>query len=372
MKYRRMPIEIESPEQFGYDKIRCNLTESSVTDQSLAGLGLDLSQLVLAYTDHLGKPGLRELIAADGPNLSPQDVLVTPSAAAALFIVATSLLNPGDHMVVMHPNYATSIETPLAIGCQVDYLRLSFENGFRFDIDQLAALLRPETKLISLTSPHNPTGMALSEAELNAVIALAESRGCYLLLDETYREMNFAGPTPLAASISRRAISVASMSKSYGLPGIRIGWIISRDDALQETFLAAKEQIFICNSVVDEEIAFHVLNRKSQVLPPILERNRRGFEITRAWMAQQNGMEWVPPAGGVVCFPRIRAAAASNVDGFYAILNDKYRTFVGPGHWFGMERRYMRVGYGWTSLEELAEGLQNISLALEEANRSQV
>ncbi len=157
--------------------------------------------------------------------------------------------------------------------------------------------------------------MALSEAELNAVMALAESRGCYLLLDETYREMNFAGPTPLAASISRRAISVASMSKSYGLPGIRIGWIISRDEALQEMFLAAKEQIFICNSVVDEEIAFHVLNRKSQVLPPILERNRRGFEITRAWMAQQNGMEWVPPAGGVVCFPRIRAAAASNVDG---------------------------------------------------------
>ncbi len=369
MKYRRMPIEIESPEQFGYDRIRFNLTESSVTDMPLAMLELDLNPLVLAYTDHLGKPALRELLAADGAGLTAQDVTITPSAAAALFIVATSILDKGDHLVVMHPNYATNIETPNAIGCQVDYLRLSFENGFRFDINALAALIRPETKLISLTTPHNPTGVTLTDADLHAAAALAEQHGCYLLVDETYREMNFAGVTTLAASISPRCISVASMSKSYGLPGIRIGWIITRDKALQETFLAAKEQIFICNSIIDEEIAYQVLARKSEILPPILQRNQRGFETVRSWIAQQDEFEWVQPQGGVVCFPRIKPSLDIDVEAFHRILNETYGTFVGPGHWFGMERRFMRVGYGWTSIEELSNGLKALTLAAQDAKK---
>ncbi len=367
MKYRRMPIEIESPEQMGYGNIRCNLTESSVADMRLSELGLDLNSLMLAYTDHLGRPGLRELIAAEGPGLSAPDVVVTPGAAAALFIVASSLLEAGDHLVVMHPNYATNIETPHAIGCEVDRLGLSFERGFRFEIDQLASLIRPNTKLISLTTPHNPTGITLTEGDLRAVAALADAKGCHLLVDETYREMNFSGPTPPAAGFGRHCISVASMSKSYGLPGIRIGWIITRDESLRETFLAAKEQMFICNSVVDEEIAFEVLSRKEKILPPILSRNRRAFEALRSWIGAQAAFEWVEPSGGVVCFPRIRPDSAADIDAFYRILNEKYRTFVGPGHWFGMDRRFMRIGYAWPAAGELEEGLNNISSAVEES-----
>lgn len=367
MKYRRMPIEMESPEQFGYGNIRCNLTESSVSDMPLSELNVDLAALVLAYTDHLGKPELRALIAADGAGLTPGDVIVTQSAAAALFIVATSLLEKSDHLVVIHPNYATNIETPRTIGCGIDFLSLSFDEGFRFDIDRLAALIKPETKLISLTTPHNPTGTTLTEANLRAATALAESHGCYLLVDETYREMNFAGPTPLAASLSPRCISVASMSKSYGLPGIRIGWIVTQDKQLQETFLAAKEQIFICNSIIDEEIAYRALSQKAKILPPILERNRQGFEMVRQWMEDQNDFEWVQPSGGVVCFPRIKAESGANIEAFYHILNDKYKTFVGPGHWFGMDRHYMRIGFGWPTASELEEGLQNLSQAVAEA-----
>lgn len=367
MKYRRMPIEIESPEQFGYGNIRCNLTESSVSDMPLSALDVDLSKLILAYTDHLGKPELRELLAAEGKSLSPDDVTITQSAAAALFIVATSLLEKSDHLVVMHPNYATNIETPKAIGCNIDFMSLSFDDGFRFDIDKLAALIKPETKLISLTTPHNPTGTTLTESDLHAAADLAESHGCYLLVDETYREMNFAGPTPLAATLSPRCISVASMSKSYGLPGIRIGWIITKSEQLHETFLAAKEQIFICNSIIDEEIAWRALSRKSEILPPILQRNRRGFEMVKQWMAGQDIFEWVQPSGGVVCFPRIKPDSGVNIEAFYRILNDKYKTFVGPGHWFGMDRHFMRVGFGWSTAGELEEGLQNLSLAAEEA-----
>ncbi len=367
MKYRRMPIEVESPEQIGYSNIRCNLTESSVTDMALADLELNLNELVLAYTDHVGKPELRELLAAEGAGLRSGDVLVTQSAATALFIVATSLLDESNRLVVMRPNYATNIETPRAIGCGIDFLDLKFEDGFRFNPDRLAALVKPGTRLLSLTTPHNPTGTTLTQSDLEAVIALAEARDCYVLVDETYREMNFSGPTPLAASLSPRCISVSSFSKSYGLPGIRVGWIVTRDKALQELFLAAKEQIMICNSIVDEEIAFRVLSQKEQLLPPILRRNRRRFETVKAWMAQQKYMDWVEPRGGVVCFPRIRPDSGVDVEAFYKILNGKYSTFTGPGHWFEQDRRFMRVGYGWPKEEELVEGLENLSKAMEEA-----
>lgn len=368
MKYRRMPIEIESPEQFGYGNIRCNLTESSVTDLRLDELGLDLRGLTLAYTDHVGNPRLRESIAAEGVGLTARDVIVTAGAAAALFIVSTSLLNSTSRLVVMRPNYATNIETPRAIGCAIDFLDLSFERGYRFEIERLAALIQPGTRLISLTTPHNPTGMVLSQADLQAVIALAERHDCYLLVDETYREMNFAGPTPLAAALSPRCISVASLSKSYGLPGIRMGWIITRDPQLQELFLAAKEQIFICNSILDEAIAEQVLAQKERILQPILQRNRQAFATLKAWMNDQAEMEWVEPAGGVVCFPRIRPGSRVQVEDFYRILNEKYSTFVGPGHWFEQERRCMRIGYGWPALAELIAGLENITRALNEAH----
>jgi aspartate/methionine/tyrosine aminotransferase len=188
------------------------------------------------------------------------------------------------------------------------------------------------------------------------------------LVDETYREMNFAGPTPLSATLSARCISVASVSKSFGMPGVRIGWIVTRNRDLQRIFLAAKEQIFICNSVVDEELAFKALSQKAALLPPILERNRCAFQTVRRWMAGRADLEWVEPSGGVVCFPRMIERRETRVDAFYRILNGKYGTFVGPGHWFEMDRRFMRIGYAWPSTSELAEGLLNIGLALGEAS----
>jgi aspartate/methionine/tyrosine aminotransferase len=369
MKYVRMPIEIESPEQMGWENIDCNLTESSVSDMSLGDLGLELKDLTLAYTDHLGKPELRELIASESNDLRPDDVVVTVGAAAALFIVATSLLDKDDHLVVARPNYATNIETPRAIGCAISFLDLAFENGYQFDLDRLRSLITPRTKLISLTTPHNPTGAVISEAEIRAVAGIAEEHGCRFLLDETYRELRFGPAPPLAASISPRAISVSSLSKSFGLPGIRIGWVITRDKALRESLLAAKEQIFICNSVVDEHVASHVLKNKERLLPGIVARSRDALNCMKSWMAAQLDVEWIEPRGGVCCFPRIRRDAGIDTDRFYRILNQKYRTFVGPGHWFEQDRRHFRVGYSWPKPEQLRRGLANVSLALTEAKQ---
>ena len=362
-----MPIEIESPEEMGYGNIECNLTESSFADTTLQDLGLSLEDLVLCYGSHTGKTELREFLASESQGLSAKDFLITAGAASALFIVSTSLLKPGDRLLVAKPNYATNIETPRAIGAEIDFLNLKFEDGFRLSIDRLKEQLTPKTKLVSLTFPHNPTGSHLSAVELQDIVKLVESSNALLLFDETYRELSFREILNPAAELSSKVISVSSLSKTYGLPGIRIGWLACRDTALHETFLAAKEQISICNSVVDEEIGLKFLEKKKTRLPVIHEKIRFHFEILKNWMTSQKDMEWVEPSGGVICFPRIRQDLKVDVDRFYKILNEKYKTFVGPGHWFEMDRRYMRIGYGWPKTDELRRGLRNISHALKEA-----
>ncbi len=371
MKYRRMPIEEESPEEFGYDRIRYNLTESSVRDRSLADLGIELRDLLLFYGDHVGNEMFRDLVAAqssgEAGGVSRDEVLVTAGAAQALFIIATSLLDKDDHLVVIRPNYATNIETPRAIEADISFLDLSFEDGFRIDPEKLMALVTPRTKYVSVTLPHNPTGVMMSEADLRSLVGLVESAGCRLLVDETYREMTFGEPLPVAAALSERAISVSSLSKTYGIPGIRTGWLVCRDAELMRTFLAAKEQIGICGSVVDEEIAARAFAQRetwlAELRPFIAER----FSVVREWIAGEELMEWVEPRGGAVCFPRIKPDVPVDVDEFYRVLGDVHGAYVGPGHWFEQDRRHMRIGYAWPLPEELEGGLAAISASLRAA-----
>jgi aspartate/methionine/tyrosine aminotransferase len=362
-----MPIEIESPEQMGYENLDCNLTESSVSDARLDEIDFDLRNLLLSYGSHTGKTELRELLAFGSNGLKPDDFLVTAGAATALFIIATSLLKPEDALIVAKPNYATNIETPRAIGASIDFLELKFEDEFRVDHDLLLSRITPRTKLVSLTFPHNPTGSSLSRKELDQIIDVIESRNVFLLFDETYRKMAFREILPPAASLSPKVIGVSSLSKTYGLPGIRMGWIACKDPQLMNLFLAAKEQIMICNSVVDEVIAFRFLQQENQRLAVIQKTIHNHFSIVKRWINSEQNLEWVEPSGGVVCFPRIKTDRNIDMERFYKILNEKYRTFVGPGHWFEMDRRYLRIGYGWPPTSELLQGLENISNSLRES-----
>jgi aspartate/methionine/tyrosine aminotransferase len=364
VRYVRMPIEVESPEEYGYARIRYNLSESSVADQSLSDLGLTIPDMPLLYGEHRGRERLRELIAADGQGLVARDVLVTTGAAGALFIIATSLLGPSDHLVVIRPNYATNLETPRAIGCQTTHIELAFEEGFRIDLDRVAKALTPATKLISVTCPHNPTGVMLSEAELRGLVNLAGKHGCRLLVDETYRDLSFDGPLPPAASLGNHVISVSSLSKAYGVPGIRIGWLITKDPALQEVFLAASEQISICGSVMDQWVAEQVMEKRAAILTPRLVEMRRRLALVSAWMDGEDLLEWVKPSGGVVCFPRMTAEPAGGAEGFYRRLLEDHGAYVGPGHWFEQPDSYFRIGYGWPTSEDLEAGLKAISAAL--------
>jgi len=365
MRYARMPIEIEAPEEKGYNTIRYNLAESSMRDISLKDLDIDFKELVLFYGEHRGVVKLRQAIIEDSKVLSPDDVLVTAGAATALFIVATTILSSEDHLIVIRPNYGTKLETPRAINCQISIIDLGFETGFEIDIDAARNAIRPETRLISITNPHNPSGKLYSQDTIQALISLAEKNNCHLLVDETYRDLNFQTPLlPYAAELSDRVISVSSVSKSFGAPGIRIGWIISRDRELMNDFLAAKEQISLCNSVVDEEIAWYLLQNKPRFIQPNHVHIRTNFAYIKGWFAAQPYLEWVEPQAGVVCFPRLKASYTIDTEKLYTILYERFATIVGPGHWFERDRTYMRIGFGYPSLDELKAGLHSLQVCL--------
>ena len=362
-----MPIEIESPESLGYNTIECNLAESSVRDVLFKDMDLQLSNLVICYGDHIGKLALRELVAAEFAGIRADEVLLTIGAAGALFIIQSSLLTAGDHIIVVRPNYATNIETPRAIGCEISFVGLVFENGYALDIEAVKAAIMPNTKLISITTPHNPTGTLVNEKTLLELCAVAEQHNCYLLVDETYRNLSFAEPTPLAATLSDKAISVSSVSKAYGIPGIRLGWLITKDADLQHLFLAAKEQIHICNSVVDEEICYQYLLKKDAYFAAIQKEVQYCFNVLQYWMEKHNYLEWVKPSGGVVCFPRFKEDVEIDIDKFYDVLLKEYKTYVGPGHWFEQSKRSFRLGFGWETREAFVKGLENIDKAVEDS-----
>ncbi len=365
LDYRRMPIEIEAPEQFGYDKIKCNLAESSVYDFNFSDIDFDLKDLKLAYCDHLGKQELRESLISNCNNLIANQVLITNGAAGGLFIVSTSLLDKQDHLIVVSPNYANNIETPELIGCKITKIPLKVEQNFKLDINSIECAIKSNTKLISLTTPHNPTGGVLSKEEITQLIQLANKHNVYLLFDETYKGLTEGDDLPFLADLSDKIITVSSLSKAYGLPGIRIGWLMSQDETLNEKFLAAKEQIHLTNSILDEEVAYQFLRQKEYFLDKIKKHVLDNFQLVEDWINENKYISWVKPSGGVVCFPWLSKEV--DISKFYNILNNDLGTWVGPGHWFNMDDRFFRLGYGWPNKEELIKGLENIDNAIKQS-----
>ena len=367
MKYQRMIMEAEAPNLLGYENFLYNLTESSVRDRSLQELGIDFGDMSLPYGHHFGRADLRSLIAdISGENISADDVLVTAGAAGALFIISTCLLDPEAHLVVGFPNYATNYETPYAIGARVEHHVQTFDQGFSIDLDIIESQITDQTRFLSLTCPHNPTGVMFTRSELDRLIEIVERKGCWLVLDETYREMAYGEALPVAASLSDKVISVSSMSKTYGIPGIRIGWLITRDKSLMHHFISAKEQIGITGSVLDETVAYQTLARRDELLPKIREEIREGLQIFKKWVQNEKRLEWVEPDGGVTCCVRMIDASESEMKHFYEVLKTKYKTLVGPGYWFKLPYTYMRIGFGWTRPADTMKGLESISNAIKD------
>ena len=361
--FRRTAMETESPEEIGYEAIRANLAESSMSDRNLADLGVALDDLTLFYGDHRGDPRLRELVAARG-DLRPDDVLTTSGGALGLFLVSLCLLGPGSHAVISTPNYVSNLETPRALGGAVTPVPLAFDDGFAVDPGRISAAVTDQTTLISVTSPHNPTGTEIPPDVLAELVAIAErSPRARLLVDQTYAELSGGRELPDAAVLSSRAISVSGVSKTFGVPGIRQGWITCRDRDLMTALLGAKEQVVLTGSVLDEAAAAAILVRADALLPGIRADAARRRAIVAGWMLDHPALEWVEPTGGVTAFPRIRDGHDAPADWHRRLLAD-HGVLVGPGHWFAQSHRHFRIGWGWPGDAELRAGIAAIDAVL--------
>lgn len=360
MLYRRMPIESESPEELGYSTIKYNLAESSVRDIDLSNIQIP-KKTILCYGSHRGKDELRQLIANDYTPANPGNILVTQGAAAALFIIHTTLLSANDEIIVLHPNYATNLETPFAIGCKINKVELEFKNDFNLKASGITSKITSKTKLVSLTNPHNPTGKVFNAGEMESIITFCTRKKIFVLVDETYAHIPFPGYTHRVLKDSPYLIRVSSLSKAYGVPGIRIGWICSGNKSLMEKFLAAKEQMIICNSVIDEEIAFQVLRKRKSILEKVRKDIAINHKVLITWLKSQTAVNYVMPDAGVVMMPQLKAPIPTKQ--FYANLLNQHKTYVGPGHWFQMSDRFFRLGFGWATPSEIKKGLAAIQKA---------
>ena len=293
---------------------RYHLTASDAQTMSLGELlemadddGRDRWESVtLGYTETYGLPALREAIASTYDQVSAADVLCFAGAEEGIYLAMRTLLEPGDHVVVVTPNYQAAETLPMSV-CEVSGVALRPEDGWALDVHEIEARLRPTTRMVSVNFPNNPTGAVPDAETWRRLAALCDERGIALFSDEVYRGLERPPRTPLpqATDLSPTALSVNVMSKAYGLPGLRIGWIACRDRAVLDRLERAKHYTSICNSAPSEILALIALRSRQR----ILERNRRivaeNIPVFDAFFAKFAELfEWEPPRGGCVCFPR--------------------------------------------------------------------
>ncbi len=358
MSFKRMVIE-DWFDRYQFKAVN-NIGESGVKWITPGDLGLDLSDIALRYGHHRGSPELREIIASDYDGISAEHIAVTTGSSEAIFALIASLVNSRDEIIIELPNYPSHYSVAQSLDRNYKFCKLRFENEFKLNLEELTRLITPKTKLISLTHPNNPTGSVISNEDLQSVIELIEANDAYLLMDETYRDLSFTEPPPPAASMSKRAISVTTMSKTYGAPGIRIGWAAVEDTKIIDMIRAVREQITICNSAIGERLAFEILLRKEELLTQSRKLISKNLKILSTWMEEQDFLEWVLPEAGVVAFPRLNNAAST--DWLCTRLIEDYGTFTVPGSCFEMAD-HIRLGYGG-STDQLERGLAYIEMAI--------
>jgi aspartate/methionine/tyrosine aminotransferase len=325
--------------------------------------------LTLGYGSAAGETALREAIAA-AHDVDPGQVVVTVGGMHALFLLAFTLCGPGDEAVVAQPVFPLARHALLGVGATVRAMPLHFDAGYQPDLETLRALLTPKTRLVSLASPQNPSGVAWSADTLRAINDSVREHApeAWLLVDETYREATYgdASVAQSAVHLGPRVISVASLSKCHGAPGLRIGWAITRDAALREALATAKFNTVISCSPLDEALALHLLQ---QPLSPRRAALGTNLAVAAAWVHHQaRRIEWVRPDAGALCCVRLRSDVFDDaaVARFHGAL-PRHDVRVGRGPWFGESERVFRLGFGLQSPAGLREALRAVSAALDEA-----
>ncbi|HKV41867.1 MAG TPA: aminotransferase class I/II-fold pyridoxal phosphate-dependent enzyme, partial [Blastocatellia bacterium] len=323
----------------------------------------ELLRLELGYSQGNGTLELRRAIAGMYPGAEPDNVMVTNGSSESLLLTAWMLTEPGDEVIVLLPNYMLTWGLVRSFGADVKPFRLVEERAWAPDLDQLNQAISPRTKLIAVCNPNNPTGAVLSEDEMNQIIDAARRAGdggAWLLADEVYRGAERVGDlTPTFWGRYDRVIVTNGLSKAYGLPGLRIGWLVSTPE-LAERAWSYHDYATIGPSKVGDFLARVAL--ADDVRPKLLARTRGIIESNYAllsdWIASQGDMfSLVPPKAGAIAYLRYNFDMASL--SFVEALRDKKSVLIVPGAHFDMEY-YLRIGFG-SNATLLREGLALIS-----------
>jgi aspartate/methionine/tyrosine aminotransferase len=320
----------------------------------------------LGYSEARGTEELRTLIAGLYHDLTPDDVLVTTGAIEANFLLFNVLLNPGDHVIVVDPAYQQLQSVPKAIGCDVSLWRLRPENEFRYDLDELEALVNVRTRLIVINTPHNPTGSVMTDAEQQQVYKIAERVGAQVMGDEAYRWLSLPGRAPFAGPVrdlGARGISVGTLSKPFGLPGLRIGWIAATSEIVQACW-AQRDYISLSPGKLNDYLATLAIKHRGSISARTQAIASKNLAVLEQWIHQREEMiSWVAPRGGLLGLLHYDM----NVPSYELAdrLAAEASVMLAPGAAFGYEH-FLRIGVGGDP-DVFREGLARTAQVLEAA-----
>jgi aspartate/methionine/tyrosine aminotransferase len=318
--------------------------------------------LGLGYAESSGHPLLRREIAALYEGLEAEHVLVFAGAEEAIFAFANVLLGPGEHAVAAWPAYQALYEVARATGAEVELVRLEHEAGWRLEVDAVRRAVRPGTRAVFVNFPHNPTGAHIDRAELEALVAITDEAGAVLFSDEVYRylELDPADRLPAAAELSERAASLGVMSKTFALPGLRIGWVATRDEELLRRLAEFKDYTTICSAAPSEILALIGLRNRDRVVArsrAIVEANLERLDgFFERW---SGAFEWVRPRAGSIGFPRL--LADTPVERFALELIDAEGVVLLPGTTYGHTGNHFRLGFGRRDLPDALARLERFA-----------
>ena len=313
--------------------------------------------LRLGYIETAGTRALREAIADTYDRISPEDILCFAGAEEGLYCAMHALLQPGDHALVLVPNYQSMETVPSSI-CDVSGMPLHAEDGWNIDLDAVRSQMRKNTRLVAVNFPNNPTGKIADRQTFQALVDLCRKRNIYFFSDEVYRgiERDPAKRLPQAADLYERALSLNVVSKAYGLPGLRVGWIACRDRAVLDRMEKLKHYLSICNAGPSEVLA-RIALRAGEA---IMERNRaiciENLEKLDAFFRRHvDRFEWYEPDGGCVAYPRY--LGPEGVEAFCKRLVDEAGVLLLPASMYNSRllpapADRFRIGYGRRGMDE--------------------
>ena len=326
----------------------------------------EILDMRLTYGAIPGSHALREGIAGLYQSLGPENILIMNGGSASNFLTLYTLVEPGDHVISVNPTYQQLYSIPESFGARVEFLQLQPEEGFLPDPGEIARMVVPETRVICLNNPNNPTGALMEKDRLAEIVEAARSVDAWILCDEVYR-MLVHDPdlhVPAMADLYEKGISVGSMSKAFSLAGLRLGWIAGSEELIHECMLKRDYTNISCG-MIDDYLATLAIKEKDAILERNLRIIRKNIAILDEWVHSEPRVDYVRPRAGTTVFIHYDYPVSSR--DFCNRLMDLNGTFVVPGECFGREN-WIRVGYAFDPTV-LEAGLKGISALLRELER---